>query len=365
MAAAANAQQTPPTPPTPMAPLEYKVVAEVAASTERIVKGSPFSAESVSESVQTLSDGNRIIRSSTTKMYRSGDGRFRREVSESSGGVLGSVYQVSPSISIIDPVAGFRYSLNPESRTARSTAIRSAPYLIAPRTTIGNLTGALTMANAGTLTAQEKMNAELDAVRAAQLASKASKVVLEGHLATVAAAPAASPIAVEGQRLTEALRAAEAVTVVGNGGALVEGLRSKNNTRTEQLGVQNFEGVDAVGTRTTTTIEAGKIGNERPIEIIYESWYSKDLQMIVYSKHSDPRSGEQTYRLTNINRSEPDPSLFTVPPGYTMQSQAVPLLKYAPRTVEGTHYLTVKNPTAARPSAKTPTAATSVRSTKP
>lgn len=362
MAVAANAQLTPPTPP---ASLEYKVVAEVAASTERIVKGSPFSAESVSESVQTLADGNRIIRSSTTKMYRSGDGRFRREVSESSGGVLGSVYQVSPSISIIDPVAGFRYSLNPESRTARSTAIRSAPYLIAPRTTIGKLTGALTVANAGTLTAREKMNAELDAVRAAQLASKAPTVVLDGHLAAVDAARAASATTLEGRRLAEAVRAAEPVAVTGNGSVFVESYSSKNNTRTEQLGVQNIEGVDAVGTRTITTIEAGKIGNERPIEIVYESWYSKDLQMIVYSKHSDPRSGEQTYRLTNINRSEPDPSLFAVPPGYTMQSQAVPLLKYAPQTVEGTHYLTVKNPTATRPSAKTPAAATSVRSTKP
>src|SRR5205085_5412859 len=90
----------------------------------------------------------------------------------------------------------------------------------------------------------------------------------------------------------------------------------KWETHTEQLGVQNFEGVDAVGTRTITTIPADAIGNERPIEIVYEKWYSKELHMIVYSKHFDPRFGEQTYRLTNINRSEPDPSLFEVPPGY-------------------------------------------------
>jgi hypothetical protein len=95
----------------------------------------------------------------------------------------------------------------------------------------------------------------------------------------------------------------------------------KWETRTEQLGTQNFEGVDAEGTRTITTIPADAIGNERPIEIVYERWYSKELQMIVYSKHSDPRFGEQTYRLTNINRSEPDPSLFQVPTSYRIVNQ--------------------------------------------
>jgi len=94
----------------------------------------------------------------------------------------------------------------------------------------------------------------------------------------------------------------------------------KYDTRTEELGEQNIEGVSAKGTRTITTIPAGAIGNERPIETVYERWYSDELQMVVYSKHSDPRFGEQTYRLTNINRSEPDPSLFQVPQGYKVIS---------------------------------------------
>ena len=103
----------------------------------------------------------------------------------------------------------------------------------------------------------------------------------------------------------------------------------KWETHTEQLGVQNIEGVDCEGTRTVTTIPADAIGNERPIEIVYERWYSKDLQMIVYSKHSDPRFGEQTYRLTNINRSEPDPSLFEVPSGYKIISGSPRVYKLA------------------------------------
>jgi len=83
-------------------------------------------------------------------------------------------------------------------------------------------------------------------------------------------------------------------------------------------GTQNIEGIEAEGTRTITTIPADAIGNERPIEITYEKWYSKELQLVVMSKHNDPRFGEQTYRLTNIVRSEPDSSLFTVPNGYKL-----------------------------------------------
>ena len=94
---------------------------------------------------------------------------------------------------------------------------------------------------------------------------------------------------------------------------------SEGESRTENLGKQTIEGVVAEGTRTTTTIPAGQIGNERPIEIVSERWYSPDLQTIVLSKHRDPRMGESTYKLTNIRRTEPDKSLFEVPASYTIQ----------------------------------------------
>lgn len=99
-------------------------------------------------------------------------------------------------------------------------------------------------------------------------------------------------------------------------GYAVGGQSRKYESKSEDLGTRDFEGVSATGTRKVTTIPAGDVGNERPIEIVYERWFSKDLGMVVFSKHSDPRFGDQTYRLTNIVRTEPDPSLFTVPTGY-------------------------------------------------
>jgi hypothetical protein len=88
------------------------------------------------------------------------------------------------------------------------------------------------------------------------------------------------------------------------------------NVKTEDLGVQNIEGVAATGKRTTTTIPAGKIGNVKDIQIVSEQWFSDELQVLVMTRHADPRSGETTYRLRNILRAEPDAGLFAVPADY-------------------------------------------------
>jgi len=94
---------------------------------------------------------------------------------------------------------------------------------------------------------------------------------------------------------------------------------AETTAKTESLGIQTIEGVSAEGTRTTRTIPAGEIGNEKPITVVSERWYSSDMQMDVKSSHSDPRFGNTTYTLTNIQRSEPSASLFVVPSDYTIE----------------------------------------------
>jgi len=93
----------------------------------------------------------------------------------------------------------------------------------------------------------------------------------------------------------------------------------------ESLGKQTIEGVEAEGTRTTIVIQPGAMGNERAISIVSERWYSPELQTVVMTKHSDPRFGETTYRLTNINRSEPARTLFEVPADYTLKNEPSPM----------------------------------------
>jgi hypothetical protein len=95
---------------------------------------------------------------------------------------------------------------------------------------------------------------------------------------------------------------------------------------TQSLGTQDIEGVKAEGTRTTTTIPAGAIGNELPIEMVGERWYSPELQVVVMTRRSDPRFGETIYRLTNIVRAEPAATLFQVPADLRIQEpKVVPL----------------------------------------
>ncbi|HKX33531.1 MAG TPA: hypothetical protein VJ302_37985, partial [Blastocatellia bacterium] len=84
--------------------------------------------------------------------------------------------------------------------------------------------------------------------------------------------------------------------------------------RTESLGRQMIEGFEAEGTRTTISIPAGRIGNDQPLEIVHERWYSPELQATLLSRHNDPRWGETVYKLLNINRHTPDRSLFIPPP---------------------------------------------------
>jgi hypothetical protein len=94
---------------------------------------------------------------------------------------------------------------------------------------------------------------------------------------------------------------------------------NQNNVTTTSLGTQTINGVTAEGTRTTRTIPAGEIGNANAIVITHERWYSPDLQMVVMSKRSDPFVGDTTFQLTNIQKQEPDASLFQVPADYAVK----------------------------------------------
>lgn len=72
---------------------------------------------------------------------------------------------------------------------------------------------------------------------------------------------------------------------------------SPSDVRKETLGTKSFDGVLAEGGRTVTTIPAGQIGNQQPIEIVAEHWYSMDLKLTVMTRHLDPRTGETTFSV--------------------------------------------------------------------
>jgi hypothetical protein len=313
-ALSASAQQT---------PQGAKVLAEVAAGGQA-VKGQPFSADTVSESVQILADGNRIVQTSNGKIYRNSDGKIRREMTGGNGGANTFFFNYGPGISIAEP-AGQRVLLDQLNKTAVTvTAVPEGEVRVITRAGTGDGSGFGAVAGGGTgITTLRTMTApdrpltdeERRAIESLKghkegdsLTPEQQKAVelLKAH--SLSLARTGSVLAARGAEMAHGFATATGENwFVGGMGD------SKWETKSEDLGTQNLEGVTCEGTRRVTTIPAGAIGNERPIEITYERWYSKDLGMVVSSKHSDPRFGDQTYTLKNIVRAEPDPSLFTVP----------------------------------------------------
>ena len=98
--------------------------------------------------------------------------------------------------------------------------------------------------------------------------------------------------------------------------------RDSSDVTTSDLGTQTIAGVSAQGKSVTHTVPAGAIGNAQPIISTNETWYSPDLQVIVLAKRNDPRMGQSTYSLTNIQRAKPAATLFQVPSDYTIQDAA-------------------------------------------
>jgi hypothetical protein len=98
------------------------------------------------------------------------------------------------------------------------------------------------------------------------------------------------------------------------------GRSEPEDAKTESLGSQTIAGAQAEGSRTTFTIPAGVVGNQNPLVISDERWYSQELQITVLSRHFDPRFGESSYRLTSIQQAEPPVSLFQIPSDYTVEA---------------------------------------------
>jgi len=220
-----------------------------------VVKGAPYSATMNNESIQTLADGNRIVQTNTGTIARDSQGRTRQDAALPAIGNL-SAASAPHLVFIQDPVAGTSYTLNLTDKTAWKNPT-PPPGIGGPGASVAS----------GTFFIQTGGGVPPPAPPPPPM------IALTKHLAT----------------------------------------DEQPEANTESFGSQTMEGVVVNGVRTTRTIPAGQVGNDRLISIVTEVWTSTDLRTIVSSKRNDPRMGEQTFRLTNIVRAEPDPSLFAVP----------------------------------------------------
>ena len=274
--------------------VQMKMVGAVKGTT---VKGAPYSGEEVNETNQMLADGTRIHRENRTTVYRDSEGRTRRETPD--------------SITITDPVANFTYMLNPKTMTGQKVTMSLAGYSFMRSGTSGAaITGdsnsTFSIHSSGDGPATITLNGvPLDEKAVAEAMAKAKA---NGSTQTLSVGIGAGIASGGG---------AGSTATAGSGGMIATAPRmAMRKSAGEPLGKQTIEGVNAEGMREVSTIDAGAIGNDRPIQVSTESWYSAELQMNVMTKHSDPRTGDESFRLTNISRNEPAAYLFQAPAGY-------------------------------------------------
>jgi hypothetical protein len=88
----------------------------------------------------------------------------------------------------------------------------------------------------------------------------------------------------------------------------------------EDLGTENIGGVEVEGKRLTKLIPEGTVGNDRPFPTVEEIWHSKELDIDIQVKRTDPRFGTRTTTMTEVNPGEPDATYFQVPEGYRVEN---------------------------------------------
>jgi len=220
--------------------------------------GEPFSAVAQTQSTTTFSDGNRIVRTNTVHYYRDGQGRVRVE------------------------------------RNNR----------IGPETAGVSSNGIVVSANGGSVIIDDPVSGEqINLVPQAKIASvfKVVEGTKAGHLV--------SPL----------FEAPFALLGLGMGiGA--NGMTTESAAETTSLGQRVVNGVTVTGTRLVRVIPAGALGNEKPITSTLEEWKSAELGIPVRIIENSSIGTSLTYELQDVQRVEPDASLFTVPAGYKQMS---------------------------------------------
>jgi hypothetical protein len=298
-------------------------VREMGAS--RVVKGAPYCADAVNESVQTLADGNRIVRKTGTRWCRDGEGRTRQETDH---GARKVVY-------LRDPVTKQSWTLDPQNKSAAKVGLSGMGL---PE--LGVDSGAWReygermrewakgfaqrmRSGASEKPGVEKSNIDPVVITQEQATGDGTQrkdvyVIRMNSEGGPVAAPPAPPV-------PPMPPAPPMPPTAGGAWSMpappmnVRMFAPRGQGVQTSLGSKEMEGVRANGEKTTWTIEAGKFGNEKPIVIVSEKWTSPDLMLTLYARDFDPRSGETVYKLNNLKRGEPDAELFKVPADYKVR----------------------------------------------
>lgn len=251
-----------------------------------VVKNRPYQAQANTKITQTLANGTHIAQTITATVARDNEGRtVRIEKLGAMGPWMSSFTSVkgdSPRLTtIFDPVKGIHIDYTSNRRVAHVMVMPKLP----PKGTTG--------------------------------------IQVSGF----AAGPSTGPVIIGmGPEFGPAFAPESSVAVAVRGRATPPPAGGGIGAKTESLGTKFIEGLQVVGTRSTTTIPKGTIGNDKDIVITHETWYSPKLKLVMLSIHDDPRFGRTTYSLTKIRLHEPSETLFQVPADYKIEKLPPPTI---------------------------------------
>ena len=260
-----------------------------------LVKNAPYSAEAISERQRNLADGNQIVNKGSSMSYRDSAGNTRQEVRNAKGELRNVT---------IHSADGATYILKPQDKTATK---------IADAKDIGKAAADAARARIEQLRKEGKLPTVDHDADGNVIIKRVERTDREGRTQVR-----------EDVRVRVGSNASEGQVNAGiNVNTVIADafgdMQWAGKASTKDLGTRDFDGIKAEGKLRSYEIPAGAVGNKNPITVSDESWYAPDLQVTVYSKHSDPRAGDNVYRLANIKREEPAAALFTVPSDYTVR----------------------------------------------
>lgn len=278
----------------------------------RPVKNAPYSADMVSERQQNLADGNQIAVKHTSMTWRDSAGRTRQETRD------GTVHRIM----INDPVANVSWILHPEDMTATRLPRPAAMGRAAAEAARGRIEQLRKEGKLPMVERHSGANGEEVVVKTVEQAGADDKLVRkEMH------------IVIDKDLGDGKGRTARDINV--QLGPVLAGafgdMKWAASATTKPLGSREFDGVKAEGKLRSYEIPAGALGNRNPIVVSDETWYAPELQVTVYAKHNDPRSGESIVRLEGLRRTEPSPALFTVPADYKVKDAMADITRLAPK----------------------------------
>jgi hypothetical protein len=284
-------------------------------SSVRSIKNAPYSAEVIYERVQKLADGNAIEKRSSSATFRDSVGRTRQESRDANGAVI--------AINIHDAADGTRFTLAPKAKTATKYTMdrdlhKRVAELREKARSIKNRDGSVTRI-VKSEPGEEIVVKTSESPDGTRRSEEIRVNVIRMSGGDKASGLNEKQVIVRGDEKSMADDMLGDLMTNGPIGGAWKDAPYRANATTKTLGTKDIEGIRATGTQRAYTIPAGEIGNREPITVTTESWYSPELQVTVYSKTSDPRSGETIYRLANVKRTEQPMSLFSVPADYTVK----------------------------------------------